>query len=193
MKQRGELIVRQSGEGTELLSPGVGWFSQALPAGRLLVPGDEAGVLRTLNVSVHLIVPAGVGGRVVSDPPQRYDHPVDFETTLYRLEPLGEGFSLSQGPAAAAVSAAGLAVLAPHAGRYYGSPAPGEPPFVTVGSELREGLPLGVLEVMKTFNRITYRPGRGLPARARVTALLVQDGAEVADGQPLIALEAADG
>jgi biotin carboxyl carrier protein len=41
-----------------------------------------------------------------------------------------------------------------------------------------------LLEVMKTFNRVTYSG-----ARVRVTELLVADGADVNAGDPLLALE----
>jgi acetyl-CoA carboxylase biotin carboxyl carrier protein len=42
--------------------------------------------------------------------------------------------------------------------------------------------------VMKTFHRVTYG-GPEVPPRARVTALLVADGADVNAGDPLLALE----
>jgi biotin carboxyl carrier protein len=40
---------------------------------------------------------------------------------------------------------------------------------------------------MKTFHRVTYGGG-GLPERARVTAVLVADGADVTSGDPLLVL-----
>ncbi len=81
---------------------------------------------------------------------------------------------------------AGLAFRAPTSGRYYGRAAPGKPAFVTVGTELAPGATVCLLEVMKTFNRVTYSG-----ARVRVTELLVADGADVNAGDPLLALEPA--
>ena len=190
MKHTAELIAVTEGETVRLLSPGVGWFSAAVPAGRVLVPGEEAGVLRTLDVSAHLIVPAGVGGRVVSDPPQRVHHPVDYETCLYELS-LADGSLVPEPTEAQKLAAEGLVVVAPHAGRFWHSPAPGEPPFCGEGVELAEGQPVGVLEVMKTFNNVAYQAQGNLPARARITAVLVGDGDEVAEGEPLLAVESA--
>ena len=190
MKHTAELIAVTEGETVRLLSPGVGWFSAAVPAGRVLVPGEEAGVLRTLDVSAHLIVPAGVGGRVVSDPPERVHHAVDFETCLYELS-LAEGSLVPEPTEAQTLAAEGQVVLAPHAGRFWHSPAPGEPAFCEVGKQLAEGTPVGVLEVMKTFNNVAYRASAGLPTRARISAVLVGDGDEVAAGEPLIAVESA--
>ena len=37
---------------------------------------------------------------------------------------------------------------------------------------------------------LLHRPTSGLPARARVTEVLVDDGGEVDEGQPLLAIEA---
>jgi len=80
---------------------------------------------------------------------------------------------------------------APSAGRYWLRPAPSEAPFVAVGQQLDAGSALGLIEVMKTFTRLAYRPGSGLPECARVLRILVADGAEVADGAPLLELEPA--
>jgi acetyl-CoA carboxylase biotin carboxyl carrier protein len=79
---------------------------------------------------------------------------------------------------------AGHVFRAPTSGRYYGRPTPDKPAFLTVGAELRAGATVCLLEVMKTFNRVTYS---GEPARVR--ELLVADGADVNAGDPLLALE----
>lgn len=39
-------------------------------------------------------------------------------------------------------------------GMYYAQPEPGAPPFVTVGSEIKEDTTICLIEVMKTFNAI---------------------------------------
>lgn len=50
---------------------------------------------------------------------------------------------------------AGLDVVrAPMLGTFYRSPSPGAPPFVEVGSQVRKGDPLCIVEVMKLFNTI---------------------------------------
>ena len=59
------------------------------------------------------------------------------------------------------------------------------PPFVEIGSRVRQGQPVGLVEVMKTFNQIVYG-GPGLPAEAEVIEVRSEDGAEIAAGQPLI-------
>jgi acetyl-CoA carboxylase biotin carboxyl carrier protein len=88
-------------------------------------------------------------------------------------------------PAAEAAEAAGGRVFrAPTSGRFYGRPAPDRPPFVTAGAAIAPGATIGLLEVMKTFTRVTYS---GEPARVR--EVLVPEGADVNAGDPLLALE----
>jgi acetyl-CoA carboxylase biotin carboxyl carrier protein len=73
-------------------------------------------------------------------------------------------------------------------GRYYARPSPDKPMFVQPGSEVGPGQTVALLEVMKTFNRLTYG-GAGLPERARVKALLVRDEDDVDAGTPILELE----
>jgi acetyl-CoA carboxylase biotin carboxyl carrier protein len=49
----------------------------------------------------------------------------------------------------------GKPVLAPLAGTFYRSPFPGEPPFVEVGTAVKEGDVVGILEIMKLMNHVT--------------------------------------
>ena len=93
-------------------------------------------------------------------------------------------------PAAASVEVDGLTFRAPIAGRPYFRPSPGKPPFIKVGDVVERGTTLCLLEVMKTFSRISYG-GDGLPERARVVKFLVEDGADVDQGAPLLKLEPA--
>ncbi|KGF68650.1 hypothetical protein LL06_15670 [Hoeflea sp. BAL378] len=47
-----------------------------------------------------------------------------------------------------------IPVRSPIAGIFYLAPAPGEPPFVEVGSEVTEDTVVGIIEVMKVMNNI---------------------------------------
>jgi biotin carboxyl carrier protein len=69
----------------------------------------------------------------------------------------------------------GLAVRAPSSGRYWARPAPDKPPFVSVGDTIIAGQIICLLEVMKTFHRVTYG-GPDLPERAVVVAVRPADG-----------------
>jgi len=91
---------------------------------------------------------------------------------------------------AAASVDGGLAVRAPIDGIFYRRPSPDQPNFVEVGAVLKAGVTVGLLEVMKTFNPVTYG-GSGLPASARVVSVPAADQQEVAAGDVLLVIEEA--
>lgn len=75
------------------------------------------------------------------------------------------------------------AVTSPMVGTVYMQPEPGSPPFIHVGMQIAEGDTLLIVEAMKTMNHIPApRPGR-------IARILVEDGAAVEYGAPLVILE----
>ena len=188
-----ELLVGSRGEVVTLLSPGVGLFTAARAAGDLLAPGTSAGVLLGLGKAFELVVPRGVEGRVRTSPPSRARQPVSWGDPLYEIEAgvMGTGPPEEGGLAAGATDALdrdGAAgtwlVRSPQSGRFYLRPGPGDEAFAPPGATVEAGQPMGLIEVMKTFAHVRY-PAEGLPARARVVRALVEDGAEIATGDPL--------
>jgi acetyl-CoA carboxylase biotin carboxyl carrier protein len=88
-------------------------------------------------------------------------------------------------PVAAAAPAPSVdtAVTAPMVGTYYSSPAPGAKLFVEVGSEVKVGQTLCIIEAMKMMNQIeSDRAGK-------VVSILVKNGEPVEYGQPLFIIE----
>jgi acetyl-CoA carboxylase biotin carboxyl carrier protein len=156
----------------------------------VLVPGEEVGRIEALGVSRAVVVPQGVGGRIANDPPERVHEPVDYEAVLYELEPVGEGVALALEEGTEGQGSE-LVVRSPHTGRFWHRAAPSEPPMASEGDVLEDGHPVGLIEVMKTFTRVPYRAKDGLPERARMTRLLVGDGAEVVEGEALVEVEPA--
>lgn len=71
-------------------------------------------------------------------------------------------------------------VHAPLVGTFYQAPAPGEEPFVTVGSPVSVGQTLGIVEAMKLMNTIVS------DVEGHVVELLVADGQSVEFEQPLV-------
>jgi biotin carboxyl carrier protein len=187
------LLVGSRGESVTLLSPGVGFFTAARATGDLLAPGASAGVLLVLGKAFELVVPKGVEGRVRTAPPSRTRQPVGWGDLLYEVEAdaVGarraeeSGAAAGPGEASARDGAAGTwLVRSPQSGRFYLRPGPGDEVFAPPGATVEPGQPLGLIEVMKTFAHVRY-PADGLPARARIVRALVEDGAEVAVGDPL--------
>ena len=191
------LVAAARGERTtiELRAPGPGMFVPWIAQGDLVSPGVAIGELVVLGRASALVVPRGTPapatGIALPLPPAT--HPVGYSDVLVALDPsLDPSLRLAggaiAGPAAAAATIDGMVFPAPTSGRFYGRSAPDKPPFVTEGTQLATGATICLLEVMKTFHRVTYG-GPGLPATARVRRVLVADGADVNAGDPLLALE----
>ena len=75
------------------------------------------------------------------------------------------------------------AVPSPMVGTAYRAPEPGASPFVEIGSSVREGQTLLIVEAMKTMNPITA------PRSGTVSAILFEDGQPVEYGEPLLIIE----
>jgi acetyl-CoA carboxylase biotin carboxyl carrier protein len=72
------------------------------------------------------------------------------------------------------------AVKSPMVGVVYLLPEPGAAQFVKVGDQVVEGQTLLLVEAMKTFNPVKA------PRAGKVTAILVETGAPVEYGEPLL-------
>ena len=179
------------GRDVALTSPAVGTWRTHLTPAAFVRAGDVIGTLEILGAMIDVVAPPGVHGVVHERRASLAWRPVGYGEALLVGDPRGaqEREDTSAG-ASVAASAAGLVFVAPISGRFFAKPGPGKPPFVTVGATLAIGQTVCMLEVMKTFNRVTYG-GAGLPERARVAAILVDDEADVTMGQAILQLEAA--
>ena len=74
-------------------------------------------------------------------------------------------------------------VNSPMVGTAYWAPEPGAKPFVEVGSQVKVGDTLLIVEAMKTMNQIPA------PRAGTVTRILVEDGQPVEYGEPLMIIE----
>jgi acetyl-CoA carboxylase biotin carboxyl carrier protein len=86
-------------------------------------------------------------------------------------------------PAAPARGAKEHVVAAPMVGTFYGSASPGAKPFVEIGSEVKEGQVLCIIEAMKMMNQIESDKA------GKVTAIMATNGDPVEFGQPLFVIE----
>lgn len=75
------------------------------------------------------------------------------------------------------------AVTSPMVGTVYMQAEPGAPSFISVGKQVSEGETLLIVEAMKTMNHIPA------PKSGVVKRILVEDGAAVEYGAPLVILE----
>ena len=77
------------------------------------------------------------------------------------------------------VEAVGHAVKSPMVGTFYRSSSPGSDPFVEVGSVVKEGDTICIIEAMKVFNVIKAETA------GTVAKILIQDGQPVEHGTVL--------
>lgn len=81
---------------------------------------------------------------------------------------------------AAAPEPKGTEVIAPMVGVFYAAPAPGDEPFVHVGSKVKAGETLCIIEAMKVLNEVTAE------ADGEVLEICVADGDLVEFGSCLM-------
>jgi acetyl-CoA carboxylase biotin carboxyl carrier protein len=74
-------------------------------------------------------------------------------------------------------------VASPMVGTAYRAPEPGAKPFVEIGSQVKAGDTLLIVEAMKTMNQIPA------PKAGTVRQILFEDGRPVEYGEPLMILE----
>jgi len=176
----------------ELRAPMPGVFMPWISPGDLVTAGGAIGELVVLGKATAVLAPrpgaTGIAVRIAATGVRA----VGYGDTLVTLDPtlsVSPGAGPSAGdPAAPGAAVAGLVFRAPTSGRFYGRSSPDKPAFVTAGTALTPGATICLLEVMKTFHRVTYG-GPGLPDTAQVRSVLVADGDDVNAGDPLLALE----
>ncbi len=113
-----------------------------------------------------------------------------------QMAPIAAAAPVAAAPAAATAPAAAEAptatddpashpgaVPSPMVGTAYLQPEPGTPAFVSVGDTVSEGQTVLIVEAMKTMNQIPA------PRAGKVKRILVEDGAPVEFGAPLMIIE----
>ncbi|RJF86159.1 acetyl-CoA carboxylase biotin carboxyl carrier protein [Sphingomonas cavernae] len=99
--------------------------------------------------------------------------------------PMAAAAPAAAAPAEAAPAAAANvnAIKSPMVGTAYLAPEPGANDFISVGSTVKAGDTLLIVEAMKVMNPITA------PSAGKVTAILVGNGQPVEYDQPLVVVE----
>jgi acetyl-CoA carboxylase biotin carboxyl carrier protein len=113
------------------------------------------------------------------------------QSQMVMMQPQGvQQFAAPSAPAAAAPAAApavaaeptGHIVKSPMVGTFYRASAPGAPAFIEVGSTVKEGDTLCIIEAMKLLNEIDA------DYSGTITQILVENGQPVEFGQPLFVI-----
>lgn len=139
------------------------------------------------NVSELEITEAEGKVRIVKSTPQTA--PMAMNAVQYAAAPV----AVAPAPVAAApvveiapvepVAASGHTVKSPMVGTFYRSSSPGAASFVEMGTEVKEGDTLCIIEAMKILNEIEADKS------GRISKILCENGQAVEYGQPLFIIE----
>jgi acetyl-CoA carboxylase biotin carboxyl carrier protein len=132
----------------------------------------------------------GASGAMMQMPPQGYApqyapqySPQYASPPSGSAQPAASGLAPAEPPADA--PPAGHIVKSPMVGTFYRSAQPGSAPFVDIGSEVKQGETVCIIEAMKLLNEIEC------DFAGRIKAILVENGQPVEYGQPLFVVEPA--
>ncbi len=177
-----------------LLAPALGLWRNRPALGTPVTPGMSLGAIEILGVLHDVVVPDGVAGLCCALgeglDPARARLSLSFGTPMLVVDPNAADLGTQVQAPTSSTGAEGAGLRAPSSGRFYRRAAPHKPFFIEVGQTICEGQVVGLLEIMKTFHRITYG-GQGLPSPARVVAIEPADGDDVRAGELLVRVEPA--
>jgi acetyl-CoA carboxylase biotin carboxyl carrier protein len=147
--------------------------------------------IRKVKKLIELLEESGISEIEISEGEEsvrisRYPKPGTVTTTALPAAPAAPApAAAAAAPAAAPVEppAPGQQVTAPMVGTFYSGPAPNAKPFVEIGTEVKPGDTLCVIEAMKMMNQIESE------FAGRVVSILVENGSPVEFGQPLFLIE----
>ena len=104
--------------------------------------------------------------------------------TIDSQKAINDNFSIAKEPQAPQVAPPGRSdlteITSPMVGTFYRAAAPGEDPFVDVGSNIKVGQTICILEAMKLMNEIESE------FNAEIVEILVENGTPVEFGQVLM-------
>ena len=137
------------------------------------------------NISELEITEADGKVRIVKADPTLVAQPSQAQTVA-----MAAPAALAAAPTPTAASAAevpapptGHAVKSPMVGTFYRTANPGAKPFVELGSVVKEGEPVCIIEAMKIMNEIEADKS------GTITRILCENGQPVEYGQPLFIIE----
>jgi len=103
--------------------------------------------------------------------------------TMVAAAPIATAVPMAASAAVVSAEAQGHAVKSPMVGTFYRSASPGAKAFVDIGSQVKEGDTICIIEAMKILNEIEADKS------GTITAMLCENGQAVEYGQPLFIIE----
>ena len=147
--------------------------------------------LRKLKTLIDLVQNSGISELEISEGEEKIRIAKQLSTTGPTTVMLGHAAAPAVAPLSTATAAPqretaaepeGHTVTAPMVGTFYRPGSPGAGAFVEIGSVVKEGDTLCILEAMKLMNEIES------DATGTIKAILVENGQPVEFGQPLFVI-----
>lgn len=182
MFSKSVLILPQEDTSYHLCSPAVGIFTPQVEDGFPLHNRTVLGTLDILGQKSSLVLPAGFQGKILHTQVKK-NQALHYGTILFLATLTGAQKTQLQNQKEGM-----LLISSPMAGVFYRRGAPNQPCFVNEGDIVRLGTTLGLVEQMKSFNRISFH-GEGHLTSGKIVQILVEDQSEVEPGTPLFSIE----
>jgi len=109
--------------------------------------------------------------------------PVISAPVAQHAAPVQASVASVQAEIAPLVAQAGTSIKSPMVGTFYKAASPGSAPFAQVGSVIKKGQPIAIIEAMKIMNEIEAE------FDCRIIEILAEDGQPVEFDMPLYAVE----
>jgi acetyl-CoA carboxylase biotin carboxyl carrier protein len=160
------------------------------PSGALVE--ELAGIITRLDLSEVEVDVGGMHVRVarhthasptIAVPAHSLPHSVIAPPPTHAPSALAPSAPASAAKTEASASEHAGAIKSPMVGTAYRRPSPEAKAFVEIGSQVKAGDKILLVEAMKTFNDIVA------PRAGTVTAIMVEDGQPVEYGEPLLVIE----
>ena len=184
-----KVIVQKEKNKWKLSSPAVGMFSPRIQPDSWVGPGMKIGVMYILNKEYPVEVPDGVSGWVEKLFNDNRIYPLDYGETIVNLIKDQKDSKQSELKIGSGEkddkSKNTKPVLSPTDGVFYNKPHPDEPAYVKIGDTVKGGDVLGLVEIMKCFNKIL----NPLKSKGIIKEILVEDAMEVKFGQKLFLIK----
>ena len=147
--------------------------------------------IRKVKKLIELLEESGISELEISEGEESVRISRHPRTTMQAPQAIASPAVQAAPPAATPATAAGehkprndeYTVTSPMVGTYYSAASPGAKAFVDIGSEIKVGQILCIIEAMKMMNQIESDKA------GRITAILAKNGEPVEFGQPLFILE----
>ena len=177
---------RRDGDELHVQAPAPGIFRLAQGEGSLIRPGCRLGTLTILGRRFYVLAKPGCFGAVSkSELSLGGTSAVEHGQSLLVLRPEVQGTPKVSHEVAE--QAPKDVFVAASSGRFYSRPSPDRAPFVSPGDVLEKGTVVGLLEVMKTFSRITFSAEDVSSSTSlRVKKVVPDDGDDLEVGDVII-------